>query len=277
MNRLIEIGFKCVGHWKLDNGRPVCELTSQKETPNVLYAFVSNGEIKYIGKTTQSIKGRMTSYQNPGPTQSTNIKNNKNIKNLLESGASVDIFILPDTGLLHYGSFHINLAAGLEDSLISDISPPWNGKHSEKKSVRPASVAETPSRKPDTAPDQSIKTNLNNTTFQFKVRTTYFEQGFFNVPVKYTQAFGSDGEGIKIYCGKRQDLVQGHINRSVNTNNTPRIMGKLSYRNTISFRVSKSIKIFNRATNLIIWLLSHAVYSFGSLLYNIPFHQNCDL
>lgn len=228
MNRLIEIGFQCVGHWKLDDGRPVCELTSQMKTRNVLYAFVSNGEIKYIGKTTQTLKGRMASYQNPGPTQSTNIKNNENIKTFLEAGEAVDIFVLPDAGLLRYGGFHINLAAGLEDSLISDISPPWNGKYRENKPVCPASsegVAETPNNKPDEEPEHCIDTNSRNATFQFQVRTTYFNQGFFNVPVKYMREFGSDRDRIEIYCGEKQDLVQGYINRSVNVNYTPRIMG----------------------------------------------------
>jgi len=122
-------------------------------------------------------------------------------------------------------AFTSNLAAGLEDSLISDISPPWNGQYREKKSVHPSSsesVAETISCKPDEAPVQSIS---SNTTFQFQVRTTYFTQGFFNVPVKSMEAFGSDRERIEIYCGERQDLVQGYINRSVNVNDTPRIMG----------------------------------------------------
>ena len=29
---------------------------------------------------------------------------------------------------LRYGDFDINLAAGLEDSLIAEFSPPWNGR-----------------------------------------------------------------------------------------------------------------------------------------------------
>lgn len=233
MNRLIEIGFQCVGHWKLDDDRPVYELTSLMKTPNVLYAFVSNGEIKYIGKTTQPLKGRMASYQSPGPTQSTNIKNNENIKTLLEAGEAVDIFVLPDTGLLHYGGFHINLAAGLEDSLITDISPPWNGKYSENKPARPTSsegVEETPINMPEGEPEQGIETNAINATFRFQVRTTYFNQGFFNVPVKYMKEFGSDRDRIEIYCGENQDLIQGYINRSVNVNDTPRIMGGVQLR-----------------------------------------------
>ncbi len=236
MNRLIKIGFQCAGHWKLDDDRLICKLTSQMKTPKVLYAFVSNGEIKYIGKTTQSLKGRMLGYQNPGPTQSTNIKNNKNIKALLKAGEAVDVFVLPDTGLLRYGGFHLNLAAGLEDSLISDISPPWNRKHGGNKLVEPKNTerkvqaAKTIIPKSDEELSHSIETIPNNTTFQFQIRTTYFNQGFFNVPVKYMHSFGIDRARIDIYCGKDQDLVQGYINRLVNQNNTPRIMGGVQLR-----------------------------------------------
>ena len=261
MNRLIKIGFQCAGHWKLDNDRLICELTSQMKTPKVLYAFVSNGEIKYIGKTTQPLVGRMLGYQNPGPTQSTNIKNNKNIQALLKAGEAVDIFVLPDNGLLHYGGFHINLAAGLEDSLISDISPPWNGKSSERKLADPRKTerkvhaAESIISESDKEAAQGIETIPNN-TFQFQVRTTYFNQGFFNVPVKYMHSFGSDRERIEIYCGEDQDLVQGYINRLVNPNNTPRIMGGVQLRqwfhenfqidNPVSVEVLSSTSIWLR-------------------------------
>ena len=68
----------------------------------------------------------MYGYQNPGPTQSTNIKGNKLIKELLATSAPVEIYALPDNGLLYYGGFHVNLAAGLEDNLIATLSPPWN-------------------------------------------------------------------------------------------------------------------------------------------------------
>jgi len=33
---------------------------------------------------------------------------------------------LPDNGLLHFGDFHVNLAAGLEDSIIKTLNPLWN-------------------------------------------------------------------------------------------------------------------------------------------------------
>ncbi len=45
----------------------------------------------------------------------------------IQKDVSVEILVLPDNGLMHYGKFHLNLAAGLEDSMIRDIAPRWNG------------------------------------------------------------------------------------------------------------------------------------------------------
>lgn len=230
MNRLLEIGFQCVGHWRLDGDVIVCQLTSLMNTRNVLYAFVSNGDIKYIGKTTQSLKARMFNYQKPGPTQSTNIKNNGNIRTLLRAGEAVDIFVLPDNGLLRYGGFHINLAAGLEDSLISQISPPWNGRTTEE--ARRASLNQGKALKTiqKEQPDSYYNDNdaietTSQTVFEFQLHETYLKQGFFNVPMKYTTLFGADRDRIEIYCGKTRNPIYGYINRTVNTNKTPRIMG----------------------------------------------------
>jgi hypothetical protein len=36
------------------------------------------------------------------------------------------VYAPPDNGLLHYSGFHVNLAAGLEDSLVATIKLPWN-------------------------------------------------------------------------------------------------------------------------------------------------------
>jgi len=73
LDRLRRIGFRKVGEWKLVNGELICTLEEEGESENILYAFVSDTEILYIGKTTQPLKKRLYGYQNPGPTQSTNI------------------------------------------------------------------------------------------------------------------------------------------------------------------------------------------------------------
>lgn len=126
MNRLVDMGFRRVGCWVASGDKIIFCLESCSDIKNVLYAFICDGTVLYIGKTTQPLKKRMYGYQNPGPTQTTNIKGNGFIRGLASSGKEVEIHALPDNGLLHYGGFHVNLAAGLEDSIVSTLKPAWN-------------------------------------------------------------------------------------------------------------------------------------------------------
>ena len=126
MKRLVEIGFRKVGTWDATPAGVAFSLAECGDARNILYAFVSDGTVLYVGKTTQPLRKRMYGYQNPGPTQSTNIKGMRNIRNLLSEGKIVEILALPDNGLLHFGAFHVNLAAGLEDSIVRELNPPWN-------------------------------------------------------------------------------------------------------------------------------------------------------
>lgn len=126
LNELVNIGFKQAGEWVIENEKLVPKLLAEKESENVLYCFVVNQQPMYIGKTTQPLKKRLYGYQNPGKTQFTNIRNNAHIIDELNRGNAVDIYVLPDNGLLHFGVFHLNLAAGLEDSITKTLKPKWN-------------------------------------------------------------------------------------------------------------------------------------------------------
>ncbi len=137
--QLSKIGFTAAGFWKLDGDNIACQLNELAAVRNVLYAFAVNGQLMYVGKTVQPLRSRMAGYRSPGPTQSTNIKNNLKIRKTLAQGSQVDIYVLPDNGLLHYGGFHVNLAAGLEDSVVRDLKPAWNGgqKESQNQTLEP--------------------------------------------------------------------------------------------------------------------------------------------
>ncbi len=139
LNRLTSMGFIRVDNWKLIESNPAFELNQHASAHNVLYAFVVDGRLQYIGKTVVPLRKRMAGYKTPGKSQLTNVRNNENIRASLTQGTLVDIFALPDNGLLYYGGFHVNLAAGLEDSLVRDMSPPWNGgrKESPNQSLEP--------------------------------------------------------------------------------------------------------------------------------------------
>ena len=54
---------------------------------------------------------------------------------------------------------------------------------------------------------------------------TYFNMGFFNINVDNERYIGEDNEFIEIHNENMNEVIIGKINRSVNRNNTPRIMG----------------------------------------------------
>lgn len=222
MNRLLNIGFLSVGQWFLEKKQLKYSLSSNHSTKNVLYGFISNGDIKYIGKTIMPLSQRMYGYQNPGPSQTTNIRVNDAIRNLLEHDYPVEIFILADNGLLRYGDFKINLAAGLEDSLIFEINPEWN------LSGRNVMHIDIEKEKPKFSKDPKSTTSLIPvlTTIDILLGQTYYNKGFFNIGREYSEMLGAGNTSIDIQLGLNRDIkIQGYINRTVNKNGTPRIMG----------------------------------------------------
>ncbi len=128
VGRLTPPGFVRDGEWVLDGGKTKFQLERCGDSCNALYAFIGNGQVKYIGKTKKTLRQRMSQYQNPGPTQSTNIRINDLIRQAISNGATIEIYALPDNGRFSYGGFHLNIAAGLEDDLIAKIQPEWNAR-----------------------------------------------------------------------------------------------------------------------------------------------------
>jgi hypothetical protein len=209
MNRLLRIGFEPAGHWVLEGDRLRFELNRDATENNILYAFVCDGEVKYVGKTVQVLSARMMGYKNPAPTQTTNVRNHALIREQLQAGVAVEIYALPDSGLHHYGAFHLNLAAGLEDSIIQVLQPPWNGG-------KPEEPGEAESKEP---PQEVLH------RFGVTLQASYHRTGFFNVAQTDQEWFAADGDRIEIFLGTAHDPVLGTINRRANADATPRIMG----------------------------------------------------
>ena len=218
MNRLLAIGFEPAGHWLLDGEELKFSLSRHASQRNILYAFVSDGEVNYVGKTVRTPHARMGGYKRPAPSQTTNVRNKARIIARLRSGAAVDILALPDNGLFHYGQFHLNLAAGLEDSIIRLLNPEWNGSSGM---LEPA-AAESPL--PRSWPAERAA------SFPLIVHPTYFARGFFNVGVDHAAEFGDDAQEIEIFCGASPQPIVGLINRTASRNRTPRIMGGVGLR-----------------------------------------------
>jgi hypothetical protein len=221
MQRLLQLGFVPVGHWYLENEILRFNLDRHQNATNILYSFISNGEIKYIGKTTMTLQTRMYGYQNPGPTQITNIRVKNLILNLLQEQNSVDIFVFVDNGLLSYGSYRVNLAAGLEDTLIREIGPEWNfrGNRRVREDIdsRRVRLIQVPAEQQEQV----------HPVLQVTIGNAYLNQGFFNVGVAYTDLFAGDNAVIEIQLGNDTDnVINGYINRRANQpTDSPRIMG----------------------------------------------------
>lgn len=215
MNRLLDIGFEPAGHWLLEGGKLRFELYRHSTQINILYAFVCDGDVMYVGKTIRRLATRMSGYKSPGKTQTTNIINHQRIFEVLTRGSAIEILALPDNGLLHYGSFHLNLAAALEDDIIRKLGPMWNGGKTEN--IPDALFV-------DEEPIPEVPITLPE-TFHFILQPTYLRSGFFNVGVSSQKYLGSDGEIIEIFLGNACEPVLGTINRRANTNGTPRVMG----------------------------------------------------
>lgn len=235
MNRLLAIGFEPAGHWLLEDEKLKYELTRHSTQINILYAFVCDGDVMYVGKTVQTLAKRMACYKTPGKTQSTNIKNNQQILEVLSSGSAVEILALPDNGLLHYGMFHLNLAAALEDDIIIKLNPIWNGGKTEK-------IPEKILFDKQTISDSSV---CFAKTFSFTLQPTYFRSGFFNVGISKQEYFGVDGETIELFLANASQPVLGTINRRANTNRTPRIMGGIALKDWFNgqFREMETVAV----------------------------------
>jgi hypothetical protein len=171
--KLVNLGFEPAGSWLLtSDGLELTLHTAIAQETNVLYAFAIDGLLAYVGKTTQSLKKRMQGYKSPASNGerggSTNIKNHRNIIAALVAGHDVSIFAMRPQAPQQHGEFHVNLSAGLEDSLIRALSPPWNGRShavlpQDPSSVRPESPHVVQTKIGTT--DQVVATKVANTSF----------------------------------------------------------------------------------------------------------------
>jgi hypothetical protein len=131
MKKLQHIGFQKAGRWIYKSEKIDLELEEDfVDCTPVLYAFVVDDAIKYIGESRKTLQERMQRYKTPAKSSesggTTNINNNNNIKKELDLGKSVEIYVFVDSGLLSYGGYRINLARGLETSIVEDLQPEWN-------------------------------------------------------------------------------------------------------------------------------------------------------
>ncbi|MFT4090163.1 MAG: GIY-YIG nuclease family protein [Asticcacaulis sp.] len=228
---LRDMDFRDVGFWTLHDVAhrlryQVDETHSgYLDVSNVLYAFVQNDDVLYIGKTTRSVRNRFNGYCNPGSTQSTNIKCNAGIRDIISRGGEVRILIFSPISHLSYSEFPINLAAGLEDALVARIAPIWNGKGAGAVVMQ----TETAELEEDALTDDLSEDAVDPKAlyaFDFVLRHYYYKSGIVNVGTQASPYFGVDGDPVRISFSDGTTDITSSINRTANRSGGVRLVGK---------------------------------------------------
>ena len=125
---LIKAGFSHAAAWTLSSdGGPVLDRPLPKDVG--VYAFTMGGTAVYVGLATMGLAKRIYFYARPGVTQRTSLRLNGIIRNELQAGSLIDIYVAfpPD---LEWKGLPVHGSAGLELGLIKKYGLSWNMRSS---------------------------------------------------------------------------------------------------------------------------------------------------
>lgn len=131
MPNLKQYGFLEAGEWIAYpnvKSRISFELSDSFKKERVVYAFVVEGTVKYIGVcegTTTTLTDRMKRHKNM-TGGGTNERIAQKIKDCLDEKKTVKIFALKPKTLCRYCGLTIDLVNGLKNPLIQKFKPEWN-------------------------------------------------------------------------------------------------------------------------------------------------------
>lgn len=210
---LENIGFKLCGKWSSKTGQLKFQLTEEILHPRFLYCFVTLGEVMYIGSGTTTLSAEMEAIRSSSSISNTSISG-KLSEHLRKAGGETQIFAFADPGKLSYAGVKVDLAGGLIDSLILQVRPIWNTGVTTSTSTIKIDNSEA------TTQETLIPMNI---VFPITLGATYYRGNFFNVGVHRAHYFGPDRSIVTIEI-PGLGTIHGNVNRTANTNRTPRIM-----------------------------------------------------
>jgi hypothetical protein len=116
LEELVGVGFECVTQWVL-KGQTIGPATFDwKDHGGWLYAFVVQGEVKYIGLTDRVLRSRLSDYAHNSNFQTTRLRGA--ILAELQRGRSVLVYGLKIS--------RKEILAAEEGRLRAAYRPPWN-------------------------------------------------------------------------------------------------------------------------------------------------------
>ena len=169
MQRLLNIGFRSVGYWFLNQG--VLDYQLQPEVNgDKLVCFTMLNQVYYIARARDLIYD-LDMFRDPDIHQRRGIR----VHNLLileVFDTNLEIMVLDNKGLFYYGGFKLNLLSGLYSSLMEAYRPPWNVLN-RRNVVLDNGIAE-------------------NIVFRIPIIATYYTHGFIWMPAEHSHRFPED-------------------------------------------------------------------------------------
>ncbi len=211
MTGLEKIGFVLYAQWVFsqDKGLQFRVLGKNNERPCV-YAFTVNKKVSYIGSTIRSINARLNNYLHSDPSQKTNIRIMKCVREALNDDAVVELMILaPEHRSCQYTD--IGFPEDLEKHLIQALNPPWNRQHRQEST--------TSSPKEMNSPDCSTNYVQDNYPGgpEMENNTRLTAKEIFDFVTKFNAALGNDPfnarNGAKNFTSDREykNLIEKYI------------------------------------------------------------------
>jgi len=249
MEKLIELGFKQSATVKFENDDLIIKIENNEHSTNLLYAFVlvsgdeiENWHVRYIGHTRKSFKNRMYGYQQ-GNGKAVNNRIHNELKSNCSEGNKMIVYTLSNTVQLNLHSLFIDVAAGLEYSLIdyyqefNEINnhPPLQNIAGNKKYVLMNIVDDENLELEEKIEEDKQYTNESISYVEQEVlasfeqslsRPTYWNFSFINIPTIHQELFGDSNEEVTLSIIENNLIIKEfslQINRTANTTGTPRL------------------------------------------------------
>lgn len=243
MNKLNELGFEQVGYTSFENGKLKITISRYEHAKNILYAFVHeigedemDWQVVYIGHTRNSLKNRMTGYR-LGNGLATNNRVHNHLKKALENDTRHYVYVLHDKININIHSIEVDLAAGLEYSLIQFYAK-YNSSNSHvnlfniagnPKNTQNENMEDVLCEKREESIDYLKEDNQTGAVvqyFEYKLDKTYWNNPYVNIPLKFQDRFGQHGDIVTVDFFQQNKLVQQLevlINRNAVPNAAPRL------------------------------------------------------
>lgn len=229
MERLLELGFKKIGKWKIIDNKLIFEIDSFTKDSNIIVAFVQGEAVKFISLAEHSLEHLLIQLTN---NENENKYSSKLISYLKEELQENNIEIYAMKNKKFFG-FVTKFSKEDINKIIQDFSPSWNKENLKdrvKDMLKRDRIAIEKSEK------EKLKKEIKNPgstehkpkkehpSYIFVLTKSYYERGFFNIKTSYSHLVSGDKVPINIILGPKKTII-GRVSRTANTTKVARIIG----------------------------------------------------